>query len=85
MRPAPIEDEVARTRVGKRVVVGPPGGDLNSGIPPVEAIVRHLPAGLALSVRCVLEPGDIERLQAGAAVWITFLDHMVPFDVEIGL
>jgi len=86
MHPAPIPDDVAATRVGRRIVVGPPRGTMltETSISPVEAIVEQLPSGKALTVRCVLDEGDLERLREGGAVWVTFLNHMVPFDIAVG-
>ncbi len=85
MRPVPIPDAVAEQMPGHRVVIGPPGNDLTSPIPPVEAMVEALPAGRALTVRIVLEDGDLEKLAAGGAIHLTMLGHVVPFDVRVGL
>jgi hypothetical protein len=32
----------------------------------------------------VLEDGDLDKLAAGGAVWVTFLGKMVPFAVTVG-
>ena|SRR5437868_2756259 len=85
MRPAPIPD----TEVwpgARRLVVSPPDGDLtNLDIAPVEALADRSPStgALNLSVRCVLEEGDLEQLQAGGEVWLTFWGHMVPFATTV--
>jgi hypothetical protein len=84
VRPAPIPDDVAERTPGVRFVIGPPGNDLDCGIPPVEAMIERLPSGVALSARCVLEDGDLDKLAAGGAVWVTFLGKMVPFAVTVG-
>lgn len=84
MRPAPIPDDVAEAHPGRRIVVTGPNGDLTGPIPPVEAMVEEMCRGRALSVRCVLEDGDLDQLTAGAPIWLTFLGHMVPFDVRVG-
>lgn len=92
MRPAPIDDQTAEIVASvwpgaQRVVVGPPGGNLDSQISPVEAMVHahpDLPGVKLLSVRCVLDDGDLEKLARGGAVWLTFFEHMVPFDVQVG-
>lgn len=85
MRPTPIPDaEIWAGAV--RQVIAPPGGDLtNPDIAPVEAIVDRSPSTGArtLSVRCVLEDGDLEKLQAGGTVWITFWGAMVPWAVTV--
>lgn len=83
MRPAPIEDDLIIEGT-QRVVVGPPGNNLDSRIMPVEALVGRINGIKMFSVRCILEPGDLERLQAGAAVWLTFCEFMVPFEIQVG-
>lgn len=87
MRPAPIPDEVLEQHPGEhRLVVGPPGQDLDSDIAPVEAMYSRDGVGRpTLSVRCVLEEGDLEMLQAGAPLWITFVGRMPPFGLRVGL
>jgi hypothetical protein len=68
----------------QRLVIGPPDGDPTGDIRPVEAIVDIPPTGIPrLSVRCALEPGDLEKLTAGGHVWIAFYGHMVPFCIDI--
>lgn len=86
MRPAPIADRFIWAGA-RRVVVGPPDGDLTSGeIGPVEALI-DLPPGRdvpRLSVRCVLEDGDLEKLIDGGAVWISFYGgQMPPVSVDV--
>lgn len=86
MRPAPIPD--AEILPGsRRIVVGPPPGhDLTGDIRAAEVCV-HTSEALGvpvLSARCVLEPGDLEALQAGGAVWVHFYGgQMLPFDVDV--
>lgn len=68
------------------MVIAPPDGDLtNSDIAPVEAVIDRAESigGIRLSVRCALEPGDLEKLAAGGHVWISFYGHMVPFCVDV--
>lgn len=36
-----------------------------------------------LSVRCELEPGDLEELQAGGTVWLSFFGAMVPWAATV--
>jgi hypothetical protein len=85
MRPAPIPAEAIREGA-RRIVVAPPGGDLTDpDIAPVEAVIDR-PEGLGgirLSVRCVLEPGDLEKLTAGGHVWVSFYGQVVPFCVDV--
>lgn len=86
MRPAPIPDE-AVWEGSQRIVIGPPDGDLTStGIAAVEAVVDVAPdTGMQrISVRCVLEPGDLEKLSGGGTVWISFYARqLVPFCVDV--
>jgi hypothetical protein len=87
VRPAPIPDSAVWPDA-ERIVVAPPDGDLtNSDIAPVEALVDRVEmsgtSGRRLSVRCVLEDGDLGKLEAGAAVWISFYGVMVPFSVDV--
>lgn len=85
MRPAPIPNEVV-WEGGKRVVFSAPNGDLlDDTIRPVEAIVDpatterpHL-----VSVRCVLEEGDLVKLAEGGHVWITFWGGLPPFSTTV--
>lgn len=83
MRPTIIPDELAREMPGERHVISGPAGDLIGPISPVEAMVQHLPSGKVYSIRCMLEEGDLEALQAGGDIWLTFLGHVVPFDVQV--
>ncbi len=83
MRPAPIPDAMV-WEGARRVVIAPPDGDLtNPDIAPVEAVVDRSPGVPVLSVRCVLEDDDLDKLQAGGNVWISFVGHMVPFSVTV--
>lgn len=84
MRPVPIPDE-AIWAGAERVVVAGPGGDLAGPIPAVEALADETPSGWRrLSVRCVLEPGDLERLAVGECVWVSFYGGGVPpFSVDV--
>jgi hypothetical protein len=61
-------------------------GDLtNPHIAPVEALIDQSPAtgAVNLSVRCELEPGDLEKLAAGGTVWLTFWGVIVPFALTV--
>lgn len=82
MRPTPVPDHEI-WEGARRMVIAPPDGDLtNPTIAPVEAVADQAPDGsLNLSVRCVLEDGDLDKLQAGGTVWITFWGHMVPWAI----
>jgi hypothetical protein len=84
MRTTPIPDSAVWPGA-KRAVIGPPDGDPTGDIRPVEAVIDIGPTtGIPrLSVRCALEPGDIEALATGGHVWITFYGRMVPFAVEV--
>jgi hypothetical protein len=85
MRVTPIPDS-ALYEGARRTVVGPPTGhDVTGDIRPVEALAIVSPtSGLTvLSVRCALEPGDLETLAAGGNVWISFHSQMVPFSVDV--
>lgn len=61
--------------------------ELVDAIRAAEVCVRHLASygGLpVLSTRCVLEPGDLEKLQAGGSVWVHFYGgQLLPFDVNV--
>jgi hypothetical protein len=87
VRPAPIpNDEILPG--SQRIVVGPPRGhELTGNIRAAEVCMRHVEelGGVpVLSARCVLEPGDLEALQAGGAVWVHFYGgQLLPFDVEV--
>lgn len=70
---------------GHRVVIGPPGGDPTGEISAVEAVADVSPSGVpVLSMRCALDPGDLEVLAAGGCVWVSFYGgSIVPFSVSV--
>ncbi len=82
MRPVPIPD--AEIREGhRRVILAAPDGDLlNENIAPVEMLAALVDDQWVLSARFVLEDGDLERLAAGEAFWLTFWGGVVPFAVH---
>ncbi|GHH57857.1 hypothetical protein [Lentzea cavernae] len=83
MRPAPIPDGAVWPGA-TRIVVSAPDGDLAGDIPSVEALVDRSSTGWQrLSVRCVLESGDLERLAAGECVWMSFYGGMPPISVDL--
>lgn len=83
MRPAPIPDGDIWDGA-RRIVVGPPGGDLDSGIAAVEVLVDASSIGPRMSARCVLEDGDLDALTAGGTVWVSFYGgSLVPFSVDV--
>jgi len=86
MRPAPIPDDEILPG-SERIVIGPPPGhDLTGDIRAAEVCARVSESlGVpVLSARCILEPGDLEALQAGGAVWVHFYGgQLVPFDVDV--
>lgn len=85
MRTTPIPD--AEVWPGAmRHVIGP--SDLTSeDLAPVEIVSYPCAfAGRVMpvhSVRCVLDPGDLEQLAAGGTIWLSFIGGMVPFDVNV--
>jgi hypothetical protein len=84
MRPTPIPDaEVWEGAVRK--VIAPPNGDLTDNtIAPVEALIDQSVIGPRFSMRCELEGDDLERLQAGAVVWVSMYgEHLHPFSVDV--
>lgn len=85
MRPAPIPDDQILPD-SRRIVIGPPAGhELTGDIRAAEVCARVTEAhGPILSARCILEPGDLEALQAGGAVWVHFYGgQLLPFDVDV--
>jgi hypothetical protein len=86
VRPGPIPDD-AIWPGARRIVVGPPDGDLtNTDISPVEVLVDVGPdTGMPrISSRCVLEAGDLEKLNEGGVVWVSFYGQTLrPFSVEV--
>lgn len=86
MRPAAIPDE-AIWEGARRMVIAPPDGDLTrTDIAPVEVLVDRGPdtGTPRISARCVLEDGDLEKLQAGGTVWVSFYgNQLVPFCVDV--
>jgi hypothetical protein len=85
MRPAPIPDD-ALWPGSKRVVLAAPNGDLtDSKIAAVE-MVADCPGsigGFRYSARCMLEPGDLEKLADGGHVWVSFYGGVPPFCLDV--
>lgn len=85
MRPTPVPDEEV-WEGAKRMVIGPPRGDLSSGIAPVEVLVdRDATEGPRMYLRWIIEADDLRRIENGdTVVWMTFWsDHLHP--VSLGL
>lgn len=85
MRPIPIKDSLIKPGTEK-IVISAPNGDLtDNNIRPVEATLEIEPSsGLPLlTVMCTLEDDDLEKLIKGGFVMISFLGHMVPFEVFV--
>jgi hypothetical protein len=87
MRPAPIPDEEIWDGA-QRIVVGPPGNDLDTGIAPVEVVVDTVQIGTStgprMSARCILEDDDLDMLAAGGTVWVSFYGgQLLPFSVDV--
>lgn len=85
MRPTPIPDNEVWENAVRRVIA-PPNGDLtNPHIALVEAVVDRSPStgALCLSVRCILEDGELEHLAAGGTIWLTFWGAMTPWAATV--
>ncbi len=84
MRPAPIPDEVAPGT--RRVVVAAPNGDLtDDNIRSVETLVTQEPGGQWYTVMLVLEPGDLDLLEADQPIWLSFAGGVPVFHVSTGI
>lgn len=90
MRPTVIPDWLAELYPDhiRRVIAAPDGSLTNPEISPVEALVGPIEisgvTSSAFRLATVLEPGDLERLAAGACVVITLIGGgMQPFDVNV--
>jgi hypothetical protein len=85
MRVSPIPDAEVWDGAQRRII-GPPDGDPTGDIRAVEVVV-DIPPSLGVpvaSARCVLEPGDLEKLAAGGTVWVSFYGgQIVPFSVDV--
>ncbi len=83
MRPTPIPDEIAPGT--RRVVVAAPNGDLtDDNIRPVEPLVTEEAGGRWYTVMLVLEPGDLDLLEAGQPIWLSFAAGVPVFQVSTG-
>lgn len=80
MRPTTIPDnEILDGH--HRIVMGPPAGaDVTGDIRAVEMLAGP---DRVFRARVILEPGDLERLAAGEAFWVSFWGAVVPFDVAL--
>jgi hypothetical protein len=84
MRPAPIPDAAIWEGSERRVMAPPSGDPTDPNIAPVEVLIDRVATGIRFSVRCVLEPGDLEKLAAGGHVWVSFCGGwMPPFSVDV--
>lgn len=85
MRPTPIPDNEVWDGAVRRVFAAPDGDLTNPDIAPVETLIDRSPTSGAvnLSVRCVLEDGELEKLQAGGTIWLTFWGVMVPWSATV--
>lgn len=67
-----------------RIVMGPPAGhDPTGDIRALEMVAEIVRGRPTYSARCVLEDGDLETLQAGGVVWLTFYGGVAPFSVTV--
>lgn len=90
MRPTPIPDDEVWDGA-TRIVVGPPGNDLDSDVAAVEVLrdivatdTTGTVAAVRTSVRCTLEDDDLDHLAAGGTVWLSFYGlHILPFAVTV--
>jgi hypothetical protein len=85
MRPAPIPDD-AIWPGARRIVLSAPNGDLTDpDVAPVEMLadVPESIGGIRYSARCMLEPGDLEKLAGGGHVWVSFYGGVPPFCVDV--
>lgn len=85
MRATPIPDAEVWEGAVRKVLAAPDGRLDNPDIAPVEALVDRSPStgALNLSVRCVLEDGELEQLAAGGTIWLTFWSAMVPWSASV--
>ena len=84
MRPAPIPDQVSPGT--RRVVMAAPNGDLtDDNIRPVEALVTEEADARWYTVMLVLESGDLELLEAGHPIWLSFAGGVPVFAVSAGI
>jgi hypothetical protein len=84
MRPTVIADHDVWDGA-RRIVMAPPDGDLtNDVVRPLEMLVEASPDGSVMyHAKLVLEPGDLDHLVAGGAVWVTFLGVVAPFSHSV--
>jgi hypothetical protein len=83
MRVTPIPDNEIWAGA-TRIVMGPPTGhDPTGEIRPVEMLAEIVMGHRAFSARCALEDGDLETLQAGGVVWLTFYGGVAPFSITV--
>ncbi|MEV6897466.1 hypothetical protein [Amycolatopsis sp. NPDC051372] len=85
MRPAPIPHDAVWPGA-RRVVLSAPNGDLTDpDIAPVEMVADCPPSlgAVRYSARCMLEPGDLEKLVDGGHVWVSFYGRVPPFCVDV--
>lgn len=91
MHVTPISDELIEQwgNGARRLVMAPPQGhEFTGDIRPVEMLVEMTTVdGMVMPTyraRFILDPGDLDALMAGQAIWLTQLSHVVPFDLQVG-
>ncbi len=85
MRPAPIPDD-AIWPGARRIVLSAPNGDLTDEKIAAVEMLADVPdsiGGVRYSARCMLEPGDLEKLADGGHVWVSFYGGVPPFCVDV--
>lgn len=86
MRPTVWPDEEVWDGA-ERVVMSAPNGDLTHEVISAVECVKWTSEVLschAYTLKLVLEPGDLEKLQAGDPVLLTFFGSMPPWDAQVG-
>lgn len=84
MRPVPIPDDFEPD--ARRVVIGEPGDVTRTDVRPAEYVVRGSRLYLGrptFTALVALEPGDLERLAAGARLALTLDGAEVPWSIEL--
>lgn len=84
MRPIRLPDDFELRQGERKAVFSAPDGDLmHDNIRPVEAVVTVEEGEVWYALMVIPEGDDLQRLQEGQPIWLSFRDGVPVFAVEV--